>query len=88
VTYTAHASPYDPAVAESNKVAAVSLSKLLKADCRVVKDEISANKTQTQAIVVTGETQAVKDLRKELIDAHTEIEHLRDIVRKLVKASQ
>jgi len=72
----------------ADALAARATQDTLRADCKALKTEISTNKDQTQAVVTTGETQAVKDLRKELIDAHVEIEHLRDIVRKLVKASQ
>lgn len=83
------ASPQRP-WSEQKAAALASLASMtgLRDLCRTVKLEIAANKDETQAIVVTGETAAVKSLKKELVDCHIEIEHLRDIIKALVKASE
>lgn len=99
VTWVAHSSPYDPAVAASNKAAALSARRQIKQDLKAVKtnlavvvDNITTNINNSQAIVVNATSSttqvrsAVIDLRRELIDANQELKSLAQLVQDLRKA--
>jgi hypothetical protein len=85
VTWVSHASPYDPAAAESNRVAALAERQQIKADLKNLIGVAQTNKAQVQATTnlpnftnaqITNGTaySAIRDmvntLRRELIDAN------------------
>lgn len=89
--WVAHASPYVPAIAESNRVAALADRSTLRVDLRRLKGVAQTNKAQAQAVEVSNTSStaqvrsAVIDLRRELIDANDTIIELTRLVRKLLK---
>lgn len=91
VTWISHASPYDAAAAESNRVAALSERSTLRHDLRVLKGVAQTNKAQARAVEVSNTSStaqvrsAVIDLRRELIDANDTIIDLTRLVRQLLK---
>lgn len=84
VTFEAHASPYDDALAKSNLTAALTAKAAWKADLRALRDSIATNVNDAKAIVaLTNNFTAaqckttVNDLRKELIDLAKDVKDLR-----------
>ena len=93
VAYVAHASPFDPAAMESNRLAAISGRDTIRADLRGIRtnvaaaiDATAANIEEARAISVSTTSStaqvrsAVIDMRRELIDAN---QLLRDALRAI-----
>ena len=88
VTWTEHASPWNADVASSNRVAAIGAKSQLLSDTRDLKGSITNNIAEEQAIPIEVSTNAVKQLRKELIDLGQDVKVLRGIVARMLKQNE
>ena len=88
VTWTEHASPWNADVASSNRVAAIGAKSQLLSDTRDLKASVTNNIAEEQAIPIEVSTNAVKQLRKELIDLGQDVKVLRGIVARMLKQNE
>ena len=102
IAYVAHASPYDPAVAESNRVAAVAqvhnqrhALRELRAAVALAKDMTTTNIADVLAINTSATTAAAQQtqidaMRKELLDTNRRLkdalQFIQDVRRLLLAA--
>ena len=85
VTWIEHASPWDAGKASSNRLAAVAARTNLLADVKTLWASITNNIADEQAIPIEVSTNAVKQLRKELIDLGQDVKVLRGIFARMLK---